>query len=84
MALALRAFKRQRGAYPATLAELQATLDWNLPLDPFSGKDFVYRPEGRGFTLYSIGPNLADEHGKRPEARPGDCRSGDIVWQCEK
>jgi len=33
--------------------------------DLFSGKDFVYRRDGEEFTLYSIGPDLKDDGGKR-------------------
>lgn len=35
------------GAYPTTLGQ--------VPLDPFSGKPLVYRREGKGFVVYSVG-----------------------------
>lgn len=32
--------------------------------DPFSGKDFGYRKQGKSFLLYSVGVNLQDDGGK--------------------
>ena len=77
--LLLKAYKYERGAYPATLAQLQETLDWQLPQDPFSGQDFVYRRQGEGFKLYSFGPDLDDDSGTYSSY---DDR--DIVWQCTR
>ncbi len=34
-------------------------------VDPFGGKAFHYKPQKDGFTLYSIGPNLKDDGGRR-------------------
>jgi len=56
---------------------LRSRLGWKLPQDPFSGKDFVYKRQGKGFLLYSIGENLKDDGGlAAPEEAPAD-----IVWQ---
>jgi len=78
--LALKAYKHTRNSYPATLGQLQQTLQHALPKDPFSGEDFVYQPQGEGFKLYSLGGDLDDDGGVPPdEANPGD---GDIVWEC--
>lgn len=81
-ALALKTYRALHGAYPASLSGLQA------PADPFSGKAFVYRREGAGFRLYSLGPDLKDNKGDPirfgrdakgpPDATSG--RDGDIVW----
>jgi hypothetical protein len=80
--LALKGYKQQHRAYPANLADLQATLDRPLPLDPFSGKDFIYRTEDRGFILYSVGRDLKDDQGQAPT--PETHGAGDIVWTCEQ
>lgn len=64
IALALRVYKNRYGAYPDTLDELRAKLGWQIPKDIFSGKDFVYRPLGNGFVLYSIGGNLKDDRAR--------------------
>jgi hypothetical protein len=62
---------------PGTLDALDAPYFDNFPLDPFTGSSFHYqrRPDG-GFLLYSVGPNLKDDKGKKGEE---DHRS-DIVF----
>ncbi len=80
-ALALKAYKNEKGEYPESLAQLPEVIDWaDLPKDPFSGEDFIYRREGEGFLVYSIGADLYDDGGKAEE----DWEEGDIVWRCAK
>ena len=81
--LAAEAYRDRFGSYPPTLDDLKTKLGWNLPQDPFSGRDLGYRPEGKGFTIYSIGPDLKDDRGAR-EQKPGDHEGpGDIIWKHE-
>ncbi len=77
--LALKACKYERGIYPATLVQLQETLDWELPEDPFSGQDFIYEPQAEGFKLYSLGPDLDDDGGTHTSYDDGD-----IIWECTR
>lgn len=78
--LALQAYKDRYDSYPETLDELRAKLGWKLPEDPFSRKDFVYKPQGKGFLLYSIGENLRDDGAVDPTAFD-DAEHDDIVWR---
>ena len=79
--LALRAYNHQFGSYPQTLAELKNKLDFKVPTqDPFSGKDFIYKRQGNGFLLYSIGENMKDDGGTVPK-KSYDHEHGDIVWK---
>ncbi len=81
--LALKTYKYERGAYPETLEQLKQTLDWKLPEDPFSGQDFVYRRQGEGFILYSIGQDLEDDGGLPGRDERGKWHDDrDIVWEC--
>jgi hypothetical protein len=64
IALALVACHNETGQWPETLDQLHKVVGWDLPADPFSGKDFVYRRDGEGWVLYSVGPNLKDDGGK--------------------
>jgi hypothetical protein len=74
------------------LDQLEAYLGKQLPLDPCSGKPFHYRWEGRGFTLYSVGPDGSDDGGDRPAGegpmpvlgRVKGGKSKDIVWVCKE
>lgn len=61
--LALTGYKAGHGAYPASLDEAQ-TGACRIGEDPFSGKPLVYRRQGEGFLLYSIGDDLKDDGGK--------------------
>ncbi len=76
VALALTLYKIERGEYPATLDELQATLNWKLPEDFFAGAAMTYQRRGDGFLLYSFGVDRDDDGGVK-----GVPRNGDLVWE---
>ena len=80
LALALRAYKKQHGAYPDRLSLLTPSHMDSLPKDPFSGEDYLYRIEGEGFVLYSVGRDLKDDGGRPMKGRA----QGDIVWKILK
>jgi len=74
VALALQAHRFERGGYPATLDELVPGRLKEIPQDLFSGKPLVYKPEGNGYLLYSVGFNGIDDGGASREGIP---RKGD-------
>lgn len=78
--LGLVAYHNRFGQYPSTLAELKEKMDWKLRDDPFSGRPFAYRRQGRGFILYSVGDDLRDNGG----AASVSVGVGDIVWKLSK
>ena len=55
LAIALRLYRMKHGQYPDALAALVPDFIEKLPTDPFSGKDFIYRRDGNGFVLESVG-----------------------------
>ena len=61
--------------YPETPAAAR-TDQLAIPLDVFSGEEFVYSAEGGTVKLYSVGPNLQDDGGFWGNPEPGD----DIAW----
>jgi len=75
-ALALRAYQSENGGYPTSLAELRAGGGWAIPDDPFSGKPFIYRRQGAGYLIYSVGPDLQDNGGVDYETARGHQRFG--------
>jgi len=96
--LALEAHKDRYGGYPASLDELKARLGWAIPEDPFSGNDFIYKPQGNGILLYSIGGNLKDDGARKYSSyvtRKGDESvthdyqtadgqfSDDVIWEMD-
>jgi hypothetical protein len=82
--LGLAAYRSQFGAYPRSLNDLRKALRWDVPADPFSGKDFVYHRKGAGFVLYSIGPDLRDDGGVRLGGTSGGGIGGDIPYRIER
>ena len=55
---------RRHGGFPERLDQLEAANLAELRVDPFSGRDFVYRKERRGFKLYTVSSNMKDDGGK--------------------
>ncbi len=62
-ALALKAYQMEHGNYPVSLEELRAKGGWPIDNDPFTGWPLIYRREGNGFIIYSVGPDLFDNGG---------------------
>jgi hypothetical protein len=62
--LACRIYKLRTGHYPETLDVLVGSLLSQVPVDPFTGDPLVYRREGNGFIVYSLGSNLRDDGGR--------------------
>lgn len=61
LAVALRRFRLDRGAYPDELSPLVPRYLASLPIDPFTGQPPVYARQGKGFTLRARGsvPEMA-------------------------
>jgi hypothetical protein len=73
VAFALAAYHRDHGRYPKKLDELAPKYLPAVPGDFFSGKALIYRPEGEGYLLYSVGENGKDEGGRwYDDDPPGD------------
>jgi hypothetical protein len=64
VALALAAFKADRGEYPAALADLFPGYLPDVPNDLFAEKPLIYSRTDNGYTLRSVGPNMIDDAGK--------------------
>jgi hypothetical protein len=61
--LALRAYRVEHEGYPLKLEELTPQYLAEIPLDPFCGKSFIYRPDTEDFVLYSVGLDGYDNGG---------------------
>ncbi len=62
--LGCRLYKSRNGSYPETLDALVPGILAEVPIDPFTGRPFVYRREGEGFIVYSLGSNQKDDGGR--------------------
>ncbi|HUU54674.1 MAG TPA: hypothetical protein VMY87_07125 [Armatimonadota bacterium] len=93
IALALKAYRADHGAYPDSLSALEAA-GWTLPTDPFGGGPYHYRREGAGFVVWSIGPDVDDDNAARdydayreqtqdnPEERERNPYDYDVIFRC--
>jgi hypothetical protein len=64
LAFALAAYHADNRRYPETLAELAPNYIDKIPDDLFSGHPLIYRLEGDGYLLYSVGVNGIDDGGQ--------------------
>jgi hypothetical protein len=76
LAFALAAYRKDNGKYPEKLDELATKYLATIPFDVFSGKPLVYKLEGNGYLLYSVGQNEKDEGGQSFDDDP---RGDDLV-----
>ncbi|GEM_PF-1210923 len=76
MGLLLEQYEVQHGAYPQSLDAIAPGLGSELPVDPFTGESYHYRPSSDSFSLYSVGMNLSDDGGTPPHYM-----TGDIIWR---
>lgn len=60
---ALAAHRYEQGDYPASLTELVPNVLDEVPLDPWSGRELIYRPTDDGYVLYSVNADLQDNGG---------------------
>ncbi len=82
VALALKNFRWEHNRYPENLYELERSVAWEVPRDPFTGKRLGYEWNGAGFLLYSLGPDGRRQAGKDTAVVLfGPQREGDITWR---
>jgi hypothetical protein len=73
IAFALARYERDHGHYPKELDALAPKYLAEVPKDIFSGGALIYRPNEKGYLLYSIGANGIDEGGRwYDDEPPGD------------
>lgn len=89
-AMGLIQHKLVHNGFPVTLAECDAKYLSVQPVDPFSGQPLIYRLEGKGFVLYSVGENMKDDGGKpepdwdaraKMSSEEQNDKSWDLVWK---
>ena len=62
-AFALARYHNDHAAYPRRLAELSPKYMAEVPKDPWSDREYLYRPKDNGYLLYSVGRNGKDDGG---------------------
>lgn len=78
IAVALALHRNRHGQYPTTLESLSFPDGAPLPLDPFTGVDYIYRPlDEADYLLYSPGPDGHDDGGLIRYQH----HKGDWIWR---
>jgi hypothetical protein len=77
--LTVEQYHAQHGEYPQTLEEIALALGGTLPLDPYTGQNYVYKPHSDNFTLYSARRNIMPPEENRTSR--GVDSQGNIVWR---
>ena len=73
VAFAMAAYHKDTGRYPEKLADLAPKYMAAVPDDLFAAKPLIYKPEGKGYLFYSVGPNGKDDGGRwYDDDPPGD------------
>jgi len=77
---AIKLYEKKNSRPPRSLAELKGDCLSELPKDPFSGRDFVYKVRGSDWILYSVWENRTDDGGvgSWPHNRQKD---RDFIWR---
>jgi hypothetical protein len=70
VALAAERFRRDRGLWPGSLAELVPAYLGAMPRDPFDGLPLRFRRTADGLVIYSIGPDGTDDGGNLTRTLP--------------
>jgi hypothetical protein len=62
--MACKIYKNLGGRFPDEISELVPDILAKEPVDPFTGKPFIYRLQEDGFVVYSVGSNEKDDDGR--------------------
>lgn len=86
-AIAIERFRLAHDRLPGTLAELAPGFIEHVPLDPMDKNSLRYQVEAGNFTLWSIGWDQQDDHGRLPTKKEvsrihrSESYHGDWVWK---
>jgi hypothetical protein len=69
LAAALAVYRAEHGAYPDKLDDLVPSVLAALPVDLYNAEPFIYKRDGDGYLLYSLGGNGTDEGGSNERLR---------------
>ena len=64
IALACKIHRSLEGRFPENISQLVPDILPEEPLDPFTGKPFIYKLMEDGFVVYSVGSNEKDDGGR--------------------
>ena len=80
---AIKLYEKEKGHPPRNLKELDTEgYVSELPKDPFSGRDYIYKVNRNGWIVYSVFENLVDDGGagSMPHNMEKEGKDKDLVW----
>ncbi len=77
---AINMYVQDNGRAPDSLEQLRPRYLKELPSDPFSGKDFLYKKDQDEWRLWSVGMNLKDDGGVYDESKSRWAQRTEIVF----
>jgi len=72
------------GSVPDSLSALKPEFLSDVPIDPFDEKPLRYKKLGRGYVVYSIGPDFTDDNGEPEPKGASHPTHYDVVFQVER
>lgn len=79
-ALAIEGHRLEKGQLPVSLDDLAPRFIAVVPTDPFDGRPLRYKRLEKGYTIYSIGRDSADNGGKETKRRTRVMNHQDITF----
>ena len=79
VAIAVKRYRESHDEFPSALQELTPKYFLSPPLDPFSGKQLLYRSNANEFIIYNVGANRVNNHGDLGSGVTGDSSRLDVV-----
>jgi hypothetical protein len=83
-ALAIEEYRNKQRSLPDKLDDLKPQFLTEVPEDPFNGLELSYRRLAKGYVIYSVGRDLADDGGKEPPANPHGNDHYDVTFTVER
>jgi hypothetical protein len=77
-------YRLAKGMLPEKLDDLAPQFMDAVPDDPFDGKPLRYAKREKGYVVYSIGPNMEDDHGTERNPEPTADSPSDVTFVVER
>jgi hypothetical protein len=69
VAVMVERYRLAKGCLPGSLQELREFIGHDLPPDPFTGRELIYKVQPDGFLVYSVGDDKTDDGGPEKARR---------------
>lgn len=78
-AIAVERFKLRTGRLPSSVSELENSLQFTFPEDPFTENKLIYSKRDTGYIIYSLGLNGTDQNGQNDKTAEIDDQAFEVM-----